>query len=190
MADTVGTGPYPGFARQGSDLIQDYTKSTRNYTGTWNPSIEGATTAGVATYTGGAGVSGRAGFFSVIGNMCFCSGYAQWTAHTGTGGILIGGLPFPRITYATSVILHHEIFICQYYEGTGAAYLPNYTIVIPLYDKNISIVYKKPTYIYVSKNDSAISAAYGDVTRCGGFGSALMFNFYYPIFIPDTQGKF
>jgi hypothetical protein len=50
--------------------------------------VYGASAAGTCTYTG------RGGTFNVVGNLCFIRLYAYWTGHTGSGDLLIGGLPF------------------------------------------------------------------------------------------------
>jgi hypothetical protein len=55
--------------------------------GTWTPVIQGTTVAGVATGYGG-------GTYSRIGRMVFVIGFYTWSAHTGTGNLRIGGLPF------------------------------------------------------------------------------------------------
>lgn len=56
--------------------------------GSWTPTIVGSSSAGTGTYTT------QAGRYTKIGNLVFISGTIIWTAHTGTGNILIGGLPF------------------------------------------------------------------------------------------------
>lgn len=57
-------------------------------TGSWTPVIAGATTAGVGTYTL------RVGSYTRIANLLFFTGTVTWTAHTGTGNMLLTGLPF------------------------------------------------------------------------------------------------
>lgn len=54
----------------------------------WTPIIVGGTTTGTGTYTS------QKGIYSKIGNMVFIQAYMVWTAHTGTGLMRIGGLPF------------------------------------------------------------------------------------------------
>jgi hypothetical protein len=71
---TAGTGT--------SELLDDYEE------GTWTPTIIGTTTAGTGTY------SLQAGQYTKIGNRVFVEGYISWSAHTGTGNMRIGGLPF------------------------------------------------------------------------------------------------
>jgi hypothetical protein len=63
-------------------ILSQYTE------GTWTPIIIGSTTAGTGTYTL------QSGNYTRIGNLVFLSGRVTWTAHTGTGNMLLGTLPF------------------------------------------------------------------------------------------------
>lgn len=56
--------------------------------GTFTPTIVGSTTAGTGTYTT------QVGRYTKIGRMVTVSVAVTWTAHTGTGNLRIGGLPF------------------------------------------------------------------------------------------------
>ena len=56
--------------------------------GTFTPFIYGETTAGVGTY------SAQDGRYIKIGNVVTIHIYLAWTAHTGTGNMRLGGLPF------------------------------------------------------------------------------------------------
>jgi len=56
--------------------------------GTFTPTIVGTTAAGVGVYTS------RSGVYTKIGNRVFCEMFLSWTAHTGTGNMQIGNLPF------------------------------------------------------------------------------------------------
>jgi hypothetical protein len=56
--------------------------------GTFTPTIIGTTTAGTGTY------SNQIGRYTKIGRGVFFIVNIQWTAHTGTGSMKIGGLPF------------------------------------------------------------------------------------------------
>jgi len=61
--------------------------------GTFTPTIVGGTTAGTGTYTV------QSGIYQKIGNRVHFSLSIAWTAHTGTGNMLIGGLPHtPALT--------------------------------------------------------------------------------------------
>lgn len=66
----------------GSNLLQNYTE------GSWTPTLSGASTAGTTTY------SVQDGRYIRIGNSVTVSFSVNITAATGTGQIVIGGLPF------------------------------------------------------------------------------------------------
>jgi hypothetical protein len=55
--------------------------------GSWIPVIEGTTAAGVGTY------SSQTGTFIKIGRLMYVSCVLGWSAHTGTGNMIISGLP-------------------------------------------------------------------------------------------------
>jgi hypothetical protein len=55
--------------------------------GVWTPVIKGASTPGTGTY------SIQSGFWSLIGDRCFIDGYLIWSAHDGTGNMVVDGLP-------------------------------------------------------------------------------------------------
>lgn len=74
-ASTVDTGTTTGTAP-----LQDV--------GTFTPTILGTTAAGVGTY------SVQTGTYVKVGKLVFVDLTVVWSAHTGTGNILIGGLPF------------------------------------------------------------------------------------------------
>ena len=71
---TPGTGT--------SELLNDYEE------GTFSPTIRGASSAGVGTYTT------QVGQYTKVGNIVTCTGQLVWTAHTGTGPLQLGNLPF------------------------------------------------------------------------------------------------
>lgn len=56
--------------------------------GTFTPTIVGSATAGTGTYTT------QQGNYTRIGDRCFFNLRVTWTATTGTGNTLVGGLPF------------------------------------------------------------------------------------------------
>lgn len=62
--------------------------------GTFTPTVAGATTAGVGTYTT------RTGRYTKIGRMVHFTLGVVWTAHTGTGATEITGLPFTSVNAA------------------------------------------------------------------------------------------
>ena len=62
--------------------------------GNWTPTIVGGTTAGAGTYTV------QVGRYTKIGRNVTITGRVTWTAHTGTGAMRIGGLPFTSMNVA------------------------------------------------------------------------------------------
>ena len=66
----------------GVNTLDDYEE------GTFTPVITGGTSAGAGTY------SLQQGTYTKIGNRVFIQISITWTAHTGTGDMLITGLPF------------------------------------------------------------------------------------------------
>jgi hypothetical protein len=65
-----------------SELLNDYEE------GTFTPTVVGSTTAGVGVY------SAQVGRYTKIGNLVTVQVYMLWSAHTGTGNMRFGGLPF------------------------------------------------------------------------------------------------
>jgi hypothetical protein len=55
--------------------------------GTWTPTLTGGTTTGTTTYTS------QTGYYTQIGRMIIVIGTIVITAATGTGNVIIGGLP-------------------------------------------------------------------------------------------------
>jgi len=71
------------------NILQTPSNSFLQYTeGTWTPVISGSTVAGAGTYTV------QNGRYTRIANLVFLSGSVTWTAHTGTGNMLLTNLPF------------------------------------------------------------------------------------------------
>lgn len=56
--------------------------------GNWTPVIAGSTVAGTGTYTA------QLGTYVKVGKLVFISCTLVWTAHTGTGSMLVTGMPF------------------------------------------------------------------------------------------------
>jgi hypothetical protein len=56
--------------------------------GAWTPAIAGTTTAGVGTYTT------QTGAYTKIGNVFTFLAQVSWSAHTGTGNMILTGMPF------------------------------------------------------------------------------------------------
>lgn len=55
--------------------------------GTWTPTVVGSTGAGTATYTS------QVGSYFRMGPIVFVSWFVAWNTGTGTGNLMIGGLP-------------------------------------------------------------------------------------------------
>jgi hypothetical protein len=64
--------------------------------GTWTPFIKGASTAGTGTY------SVQAGTYTKVGRVVYFQGRLTWSAHTGTGDMQIGGIPFTSLSTTDS----------------------------------------------------------------------------------------
>ena len=79
---TPGTGT--------SELFADYEE------GTWTPTVDGSTTAGIATY------NAQFASYTKVGNRVIFSAYIAWSAHTGTGNMRISGLPFTIANSSTN----------------------------------------------------------------------------------------
>jgi len=81
----TGTGiafPATQSASSDANTLDDYEE------GTWTPVIVGSSTAGTGTY------SVQNGRYTKIGNRVYFGVYCIWSAHTGTGDMTMGGLPF------------------------------------------------------------------------------------------------
>jgi len=80
---SAGVGfPATQVASSDANTLDDYEE------GSFTPVIEGQTTAGTGTY------SIQVGRYTKIGNLVTVQIHLNWTAHTGTGNILIANLPF------------------------------------------------------------------------------------------------
>jgi hypothetical protein len=73
-----------------SELLNDYEE------GTFTPIISGATTAGAGVYTT------QVGRYTKVGRMVNFQLRVAWTAHTGTGNMIVDGLPFTSSSVANS----------------------------------------------------------------------------------------
>ena len=85
---TVDNIQFPATAVASADAnnLDDYEE------GTFTPTILGTTTAGTGTY------STQSGRYTKIGNTVTVAGFLVWSAHTGTGSMRMGGLPFTTIS--------------------------------------------------------------------------------------------
>jgi hypothetical protein len=87
-AGTFSSGPvnYSGSSFTNNVTTKAYTAFGE--TGTFTPTLVGSTVAGTTTYTN------QQGYFTRIGNLVHAQVYISITAATGTGVVLLGGLPF------------------------------------------------------------------------------------------------
>lgn len=97
MAEEVTPGPWPGLPTASGTIIEDYQKDVPETFGTWTPTVVGYTSAGTATYT-----ESRIGIWIKHGTMVHIWFKVRWNAHTGTGGIIIKGLPFMPVQKDTA----------------------------------------------------------------------------------------
>ena len=80
---SAGVGfPATQVASANANTLDDYEE------GTFTPTVLGSTFAGTATYTQ------NAGYYTKVGNLVTASVFLGWSAHTGTGNMFFGGLPF------------------------------------------------------------------------------------------------
>lgn len=90
-ANGVGVAfPATQVASSDANTLDDYEE------GTFTPIISGASTAGTGTYTT------QVGRYTKIGRLVTFQLRVAWTAHTGTGGVLVGGLPFTSSSVSNS----------------------------------------------------------------------------------------
>lgn len=84
LITTAGQIAFPATQNPSADpnTLDDYEE------GTFQPTVFGSTSAGVGTYTS------RSGNYTKIGNLVHIEIVLAWSAHTGTGNLKIGGLPF------------------------------------------------------------------------------------------------
>lgn len=84
LVTTAGQIKFPATQNASSDAntLDDYEE------GTFTPSITGTTSAGVGTY------QTRSGKYVKVGRAVTITITLQWSAHTGTGNMLVTGLPF------------------------------------------------------------------------------------------------
>lgn len=109
----------PAAAGMTSELLDDYEE------GTWTPTIIGLTSAGVGTYAAG----GQQGIYTKIGNIVTVSCWLNWTAHTGTGDMLISGLPFGAS--ASVNLMPGSVYASGFNAGTSATALFAYPTTSP-----------------------------------------------------------
>jgi hypothetical protein len=107
---SAGIGfPATQVASSDANTLDDYEE------GTFTPTIQGATTSGVGTYTA------QNGRYTKVGNLVTFQVFIDWTAHTGVGNMRIGGLPFTNASnfWAGSVGYANNIALTAGFVMTG-----------------------------------------------------------------------
>jgi len=107
------TFPATQVASSDVNTLDDYKEAA------FTPTIVGATTAGTGTYTT------QNGRYTKIGNLVTFQVFIDWTAHTGTGNMRIGNLPFTNgsnfwagsIGYANGIALTAGYVMTGYVES-------------------------------------------------------------------------
>lgn len=112
--------------------------------GTFTPTMTGATTAGTTTY------ATQVGMYTRIGNRVFFNLQVQWTAATGTGQILIGGLPFAHDSTSGA---HSAMAI--YYNGAEAV------------DSYMGLIFPGGQTVNLYSHTNGVGAAFVNVTGAG-----------------------
>jgi hypothetical protein len=85
------TFPATQVAATDANTLDDYEE------GTFTPTIAGTTTAGTGTY------SVQVGRYTKIGNRVLFQIAIVWSAHTGTGNMRVGGLPFTAVNVSNAL---------------------------------------------------------------------------------------
>lgn len=101
--------------------------------GVWVATIVGTSTAGTAT------ISTNTCTYTRIGRLVHVEGYIVWTGGTGTGNLLIGGLPFTEGgggTYTPIVIFSTDLTIPALEMPTGR--VENATNYVRMYSRTIA----------------------------------------------------
>jgi hypothetical protein len=107
FASTIGVGgATPAASGAGITFPATASPSTNANTlddyeeGTFTPTIKGSSTAGTGTY------SNRHGNYTKIGDICFINIFIQWSAHTGSGNMILTDLPFTSLNQYQAAIPH------------------------------------------------------------------------------------
>ena len=113
----------PGFTTK---VLADYEQ------GTFTPVLEGTSTAGTGTY------SIQLGVYTKIGNVVHFKISLNWSAHTGTGDMLINGLPYTTDNDSQLTIAALRAGDITYTAGASLAgqIQPNATIIYPVTSVN------------------------------------------------------
>jgi hypothetical protein len=122
--------------------------------GTFTPVIAGQATAGAGTYTS------QVGRYTRIGSAVHFTVYVVWTAHTGTGGMVLQGMPFTSNATAG-----------QYYQFAAAAgnlaYTATKTLQLLMFNNSTQLVFYEQAAITALTQINVDSAA--DVVVTGTY---------------------
>jgi hypothetical protein len=96
--------------------------------GTWTPTIVGTSTTGTGTYTI------QSATYTKVGNSVTIQGYVGWSAHTGTGNLALGNLPFTTngtyyshlLALTNNIALSADYYIIGFETSLGATRAPLY----------------------------------------------------------------
>ena len=78
--------------------------ATQTYeTGVFTPTIAGTTLAGAGTYTGN-----RSGRYTRIGDVVYFHIRCEWSAHTGTGNMILTGLPITAAAISCTIQINNN----------------------------------------------------------------------------------
>jgi hypothetical protein len=112
------TFPATAVASADPNTLDDYEE------GVFTPTIAGLTTAGTASYSGP--LSGQYGFYTRIGRIVYIELGLNWASGTGTGNMIIKGLPFSPTYFSVLSISNSNItmtalnYMTAYAESSGA----------------------------------------------------------------------
>jgi hypothetical protein len=112
---TSGAGitfPATQSASTNANTLDDYEE------GTWTPTSAGTTTSGTGTYTI------QVGRYTKIGDVVYFYAFVSWSAHTGTGDLLLSSLPFTSsnttaLSPVVNVVGSSLTFLNQLYGGVN-----------------------------------------------------------------------
>lgn len=82
-----------------TDYITELNKLADTETNTFSPFVRGTTLAGLGTYN--PTISAR---YTKLANTITFAMSLTWSAHTGTGNLLVGGLPFTSLNEANLLV--------------------------------------------------------------------------------------
>jgi len=136
--------------------------------GTWTPTYLGSTTNPTVTYT-----STTSGQYTKIGNMVFCRGDLRTDAFTGgSGGVLIGGLPFTTTNSPSNA----GLAFLNVYSGDGASFAGD----IPISGQTINNTTTAALQYRATSNGGWTALEMADMAD-GLFKNFIKFVIYYQV---------